>query len=1198
MKNLKALFVLLILLSTKLAICQTLQNLTLPVSAAGKSLYSVSSQGSNLYIAGDGCILKSANNGSTWSVIYSDNTKLFFDVKFPNAQVGYAVGWAKSENALNKTALLYKTDDGGITWSNIFQSTRKAQASTKFTEGQMRNGAIDCLDESRLIWSVGSGQYYSVTGGRGNHVVLGGTQSYTALLPNINKAFWGSSGILESTKGGVTAGMSGYQAYDYYDFDLLTPDIFYASTNTNEIYKIQVNQTNTSSYKIVNGAGINSRFFGVDFIDLNIGYVVGDSGKIFETINGGNSWSKITNTNSNQLNDIHFYSASDAIIIGNNGTLLKLSNNIVNPNAILFNPKPIYNESSSEWLPVVNGVTNDLYEVEINFSSVYIAGDGIILKSTNLGASFNTVYSNSNYKFRDITFTSANNGWVIAYNISQSRVDVLKTIDGGANWTLQTSITGTSAGIVTGLCIEALNSNFVLASVAVGVNTNKKYTTNGGVTWQSIGGNFTSAAISDFIFFGNNYNANGEQGYGAQIVGGGTYLSTNITTGAANTIAGCYTLTYPNAVKNYGTNSISSASNHMCLARDMDWNNQTFILEGWFERTKVANPVSASDWACYPTYTAVNFYGVKMISNSEIWLVGEKGTIITTKNGGMISQSSAPNPQKEWYGHNTNSYNNLFDIENINDSIYIVVGSNGTVLRTVNANSESLVSSALISTNSVTSITASGTICGGLISGDGGSNIISRGVCWSTSANPTTSNTITTDGSGTGSFISTVTNLQSNTTYYLRAYAINSTGTFYGNQVTFKTNLAITLPVITTSAVASITSNSAISGGFVSSNGGSNVTSRGICWSTSANPTTTNSKTIDGLDTGTFISNITSLQPNTTYYVRAYATNSVGTAYGNQVTFTTSQVITLPILTTSTVTSITSNSAISGGFVSSNGGSNVTSSGICWSTSANPTTSNSKTTDGSGTGSFISTIINLQSNTTYYVRAYATNAIGTAYGNEISFTTTGLNPGCVNTVIWPTAAVTVPQSVGQTIEITPGNGELDCNFAGEYSRTQGWKDGLKYTIYSTRATDFITITDDNNVVIKSGVQPLEFTNAGTSVKRIHVNLNSSCATEDACRDISIKLNASTGLSNYTLLNDVQLFPNPTYGLLYYRGEVHAGDIIEIYYSNCLGQRRPVTYSITNLNTLELKLPDDAFGLINIEIKINMLSNTQKVLIIK
>ena len=513
----------------------------------------------------------------------------------------------------------------------------------------------------------------------------------------------------------------------------------------------------------------------------------------------------------------------------------------------------------------------------------------------------------------------------------------------------------------------------------------------------------------------------------------------------------------------------------------------------------------------------------------------------------------------------------LFDIENINDSIYIVVGSNGTVLRTVNANSESLVSSALISTNSVTSITTSGTICGGLISGDGGSNIISRGVCWSTSANPTTSNTITTDGSGTGSFISTVTNLQSNTTYYLRAYAINSTGTFYGNQVTFKTNLAITLPVLTTSTVTSITSSSAISGGFVSSNGGSNVTSRGICWSTSANPTTTNSKTIDGLDTGTFISNITSLQPNTTYYVRAYATNSVGTAYGNQVTFTTSQVITLPILTTSTVTSITSNSAISGGFVSSNGGSNVTSRGICWSTSANPTTSNSKTTDGSGTGSFISTIINLQSNTTYYVRAYATNAIGTAYGNEISFTTTGLNPGCVNTVIWPTAAVTVPQSAGQTIEITPGDGELDCNFAGEYSRAQGWKDGLKYTIYSTRATDFITITDDNNVVIKSGVQPLDFTNAGTSVKRIHVNLNSSCATEDVCRDISIKLNTSTGLSNYTLLNDVQLFPNPNQGSMFIEsvGINFKTEKFDLKLFNMLGQEVQMSFELINESKIKL-----------------------------
>ena len=1190
MKNIKVLFVLIIILFSKITNSQTIQNLPLPNSVSSKNLYSVSSQGSNLFVAGDGCILKSTDNGNTWTVIYSDNTKLFFDVKFPNAQVGYAVGWAKSENALNKTALLFKTEDGGTTWNNIFQSTRKAQASTKFSEGQMRNGSIDFLDESRLIWSVGSGQYYSVTGGRGNHVVLGGTQSYTALLPNINKAFWGSSGILESTTGGVTAGMSGYQAYDYYDFDLLTPDIFYASTNTNEIYKIKVNQTNTSTYKTVTGADISSKFFGVDFIDLNNGYVVGDSGKIYETNNGGDSWTRIANSNGNQLNDIHFYSASSAIIIGNNGTLYRLTVSAVNPNVQLYNPKPNYNESNVEWLQVGNNLTNDLYEVEINSNLAYIAGDGIILKSSNLGASFNTVYSNSNYKFRDITFTSASNGWVIGYNISQAKVDVLKTNDGGTTWTLQTSIIGTSPGIITGLCIEALNSNFVLASVSVGVNTNKKYTTDGGSTWQSVGGNFSSAAISDFVFFGNNFNVNGEQGYGPQLVGGGTYLTTNIAAGQANTVGGCYTLTYPNAVKNYGTNAVSKALGHMSLARDMDWNNQTFILEGWFERTKIANPVTASDWACYPTYTAVNFYGIKMISDSEIWLVGEKGSIITTKNGGMISQSSAPNPQKEWYGHNTNSYSNLFDIENFNDSIFIVVGSNGRILRTVNANSASFVSSTLVSTNLASSITTSGALCGGLISADGGYNLTSRGVCWSTSADPTTINSKTIDGSGVGSFTSTISGLQPNTTYYARAYAINSVGTVYGNQVVFKTNQVITVPILTTSSVKSITSSGAISGGLVSSNGGSNVTSRGVCWSTSSNPTTINSKTIDGSGVGSFTSTISGLQPNTTYYARAYATNSVGTAYGNEVVFTTNQVLTLPILTTNSVTSITSSGAISGGLVSSNGGSNVTSRGVCWSTSSNPTTINSKTIDGSGVGSFTSTISGLQPNTTYYARAYATNSVGTAYGNQVPFTTISKL-----TIIFSVDVKNLNLSNTDDVYISGSfnNWCGTCEVMSNKPGTSYWSSKLTLDANTEYTYKFVYGNNnyENLVFGSTCTKTTDFTNRVYRTMLINDSLPLVCWE-------SCKTCFKTGVVDLNKVHEGALYPNPTKGVLYYNGMVKQGDNIEINYSNYLGQRSPLEYSINSSNILVIKLPDNLIGLINLEIKVNNNFYLNKVLVIK
>ena len=288
-----------------------------------------------------------------------------------------------------------------------------------------------------------------------------------------------------------------------------------------------------------------------------------------------------------------------------------------------------------------------------------------------------------------------------------------------------------------------------------------------------------------------------------------------------------------------------------------------------------------------------------------------------------------------------------------------------------------------ITTTAISNILPTSASSGGTISTDGGAPVTASGVCWSTTENPTILNSFSTDGSATGTFTSTITGLTPGTSYYVRAYATNSAGTAYGNQVTVKS--VVSLPTITTTAISNILPTSASSGGIITSNGGAAVTASGVCWSTTENPTILNSYSTDGSATGTFTSALTGLSPVMVYYVRAYATNSAGTSYGNQVTFTTTA--SLSNITTSTVTGVTITSATGGGTIFSNGGAVVTASGVCWSSNPNPTILNSYSTDGSATGTYSSAITGLSPGTVYYVRAYATNSAGTAYGNQVTFTT-------------------------------------------------------------------------------------------------------------------------------------------------------------------------------------------------------------------
>jgi hypothetical protein len=278
---------------------------------------------------------------------------------------------------------------------------------------------------------------------------------------------------------------------------------------------------------------------------------------------------------------------------------------------------------------------------------------------------------------------------------------------------------------------------------------------------------------------------------------------------------------------------------------------------------------------------------------------------------------------------------------------------------------------------------------------DGGANVSARGFCYSsTQITPTLTNSTVVNApfdpeAGVNIFSELITGLTANTLYYWRAFETNPLGTSYGNVETFTTlNNAINVPTVTTTTISSITSTTASSGGNVTADGGASVTARGVCWNTTGQPDVDDNITSNGSGTGSFTSSLTGLTQGTVYFCRAYATNSAGVGYGEELSFTSTSTTTLPTVTTSAVTAYTT-TATSGGEVTDDGGETVTARGVVVGASSNPTiySFNAITTNGSGTGTFTSSVTGLTCGNFYYIRAYATNKNGTAYGNQLTFIT-------------------------------------------------------------------------------------------------------------------------------------------------------------------------------------------------------------------
>jgi len=410
----------------------------------------------------------------------------------------------------------------------------------------------------------------------------------------------------------------------------------------------------------------------------------------------------------------------------------------------------------------------------------------------------------------------------------------------------------------------------------------------------------------------------------------------------------------------------------------------------------------------------------------------------------------------------------------------------GSSVRCVRDNTDA--ESPSVTTSAITSITQTTATSGGNVTADGGATVIARGVCWNTTGNPTISDSTTTNGTGTGSYVSKLTGLSSKTLYYVRAYATNSKGTAYGNQETFTTssydiltgtfkdsrdgrtyktltingkewmaeNLAY-LPAVSPPTEESLTAPyyyvyDYLGTSVAAAKQQANYTTYGVLYNwpaakaacpagwhlptddewtalttflggqsvaggkmkeagtaqwLSPNTGATNESGFSALPGGyrynngvfynigingfwwssTEHSTIDAWRRALGYSYSHISRNYSGLEYGISVRCVRDNTdAQSSSVTTSAITSITQTTATSGGNVTADGGATVIARGVCWNTTGNPTTSDSKTTNGTGTGSYESKLTGLSTKTLYYVRAYATNSAGTVYGNEVTFT--------------------------------------------------------------------------------------------------------------------------------------------------------------------------------------------------------------------
>ena len=267
------------------------------------------------------------------------------------------------------------------------------------------------------------------------------------------------------------------------------------------------------------------------------------------------------------------------------------------------------------------------------------------------------------------------------------------------------------------------------------------------------------------------------------------------------------------------------------------------------------------------------------------------------------------------------------------------------------------------------------------VTDDGGSQLIERGFCYSLNEQPMPTNDHVTVALEDNVFGANISSLNRSSEYYVRAYAKNATGTYYSKQKKFLTPSGVaSLGVLSSTSVESVTASFSCD---ISSDGGSTISSRGFCFSTTPSPTIYGSKSIIEGGVGVMQGSISNLEPGTLYCIRAFAITQYDITYSNQIQITT--MLGLPTMAPVIVSNIQPTSVTLTSSIAKDGDGYVLEKGYYYSTTPNPEDSGSKVY---AYPSWDVTLNDLEQNTTYYVKSFATTQYGTSYSEQASFTTT------------------------------------------------------------------------------------------------------------------------------------------------------------------------------------------------------------------